>query len=110
MVVPIIPILAGAYFAISAGASVYGAYQNAKYQKGMIAENSRFWNDYYKNTGFQARYPYRSGSIYNQASLYGSYASAIRSWSPLVGYGYGQYQARSKQYRGNSSYTDWMYA
>lgn len=109
MVAPL-AIIAGAYLAGSVGASIYSAYKNIQYQNRAMKENERFWNDYYKNTGFKARYPYRAGSVYNTSSLYSSYASAVGAWSPIIGFGYGQYQARGKQYRGNPSYTDWMYA
>lgn len=110
IVVPVIPILAGAYFAVSATAGLYSSYKNIQYQNSAMKENERFWNDYYRSTGYKARYPYRAGSVYNTSSLYGSYASAVGAWSPIVGYGYGQYQARGNKYRGNPSYTDWMYA
>lgn len=110
MAVPLIPVMVGAYLGASVGSSIYSAYKNIQYQKGAMAENKRFWNDYEKRYGLKPRYPYRAGSVYNTGSLYNSYSSAVRAWSPLVGFGYGQYQKSSGQYRGTKGYTDWMYA
>lgn len=47
----------------------------ADYSRRYNRENSRYWADYYKNTGFRPRYPMRSGAEYNLGSLYGSIAS-----------------------------------
>lgn len=110
MPIPVAPILAGAYIAASAGASVYSSYKNIQYQKAYMAENARYWKDYEKRTGLKPRYPYRAGSVYNTNSLYNSYSSLVRSWTPLVGFGYGQVGRRSNEYRPNKNYTDWMYA
>lgn len=50
MVVPIIPVVAGASFAL-----------NSIYSAGKAIDNYRYWNDYYRNTGFRPRYKFRSG-------------------------------------------------
>lgn len=47
----------------------------ADYTRRYNRENSRYWADYYKNTGFRPRYPMRSGAEYNLSSLYGSITS-----------------------------------
>lgn len=47
----------------------------ADYTRRYNRENSRYWADYYKNTGFRPRYPMRAGAEYNLSSLYGSIAS-----------------------------------
>lgn len=111
MAIPLIPVLVGAYLGASVGSSIYSAYRNIQYQKGAMAENRRFWSEYERNTGVKPRFNYRSGYTYNTNSLYNSYSSAVRSWSPLVGFGYGQYQKSSGQYRADSHWSgDWMYA
>lgn len=79
MVAPIV-ILAGASVGLSLVRAIAGApanLENISYQKGMMAENQRYWDDYKKNTGYSPRYPYRSGANYNQSSLLGSYGSLV---------------------------------
>lgn len=106
MVAPL-AVLYGASLAANAGIGLYTAYRNIKYQKAYMTENQRYWNDYHKRTGLRPKYPYRTGYHYNTASLYNSYASAVRSWTPLVGYGT---SFQNTGYRSNYNYTHWMYA
>lgn len=89
MVVWIPAVLAG----IAIGSAVYSAYrtwestkasdtkqnQIIDYQLGSFYENQRYWQDYYKNTGKQAKYPYRSGATYNLSSLYGAEAQKLNN-------------------------------
>ena len=42
----------------------------AMYSAGQIMDTNRYWNDYYKNTGYRPRYLYRSG--YMDYMKYGS--------------------------------------
>lgn len=60
----------------STGAGAYKTYRGTKtasanlaYQMAMQKENTRYWNEYYKNTGFRPRYRYRSGYVYNPMSI-----------------------------------------
>lgn len=46
---PALPLLAGGLSAI--------------YSAGKAYDNYRFWSDYYRNTGYRPRYPFRSGSF-----------------------------------------------
>lgn len=36
---------------------------SALYSAGRAYDNYRYWNDYYKNTGYRPKYPFRSGSM-----------------------------------------------
>lgn len=38
-----------------------GATLSGMYSVGKAVDNYRFWNDYYKRTGFKPKYPWRSG-------------------------------------------------
>lgn len=38
-----------------------GALVGGIYSVGQAVENNRYWNDYYRNTGFRPRYPFRAG-------------------------------------------------
>lgn len=68
------------YMSKNFGGSDYWAYQVPVVGKfAQMWDNSRYWQDYYKNTGFRPRYPGRQygsngvGSMYSQAKmLYGS--------------------------------------
>lgn len=76
---PIPAIVAGILAAgtiASAGAGAYKTYRGTKtasanlaYQMAMQRENTRYWNEYYKNTGYRPRYPYRSGYVYNPTTI-----------------------------------------
>ncbi len=44
---PALPLLAGGLSAI--------------YSAGKAYDNYRFWSDYYRNTGYRPRYPFRAG-------------------------------------------------
>lgn len=68
-----------------------GAYkQNAnaryqtEYQRNLIADNERYWADYYKNTGITPRYPYRTGYYQNYGSLYSAELAELNSYLNLV--------------------------
>lgn len=50
MVFPLVP-------ALVAGGGVL----NGIYAIGQAVDSYRYWNDYYKNTGFKPRYPFRAG-------------------------------------------------
>lgn len=47
---PIVPALFGV-----------GATLNGIYSVGQAYDSYRYWNDYYKNTGYKPRYPWRAG-------------------------------------------------
>lgn len=47
-------------FSTSAGGFLYG-FSKIGFSLGKASENDRYWDDYYKNTGYTARYPLRSG-------------------------------------------------
>lgn len=96
-----IPAIVFGSMAAGAVSQIYASHKNIQYQKSAMSENNRFWSDYERNTGVKARYPYRSGSVYNTNSLYNSYSSSIRAHTSLIGYGAAQYN-RNK--RG-----DWLY-
>lgn len=40
-----------------------GAGLSAFYNVGKSIDNWRYWSDYYKNTGYFPRYPFRSGAM-----------------------------------------------
>lgn len=40
---------------------VAGAGLSALYSAGQALDNHRYWSDYYRNTGFRPRYPWRAG-------------------------------------------------
>lgn len=46
---------------IANAVTMYNATQKYSYYKGYSAETSKYWDDYYKNTGYRPRYKYRSG-------------------------------------------------
>lgn len=76
----------------SSGVSLYGMYENflanqkaIDYANKYNAEIQRFWNDYYKNTGYRPLYPYKSGSVVNEATLAHLYASNYSSASAMMG-------------------------
>lgn len=46
----LVPLFAGASFALT-----------TMYNVGKGLDNHRFWRDYYSNTGYRPRYPYRAG-------------------------------------------------
>ena len=82
---PLIPVAIG----LSIGASTisglartyYGsksAHTGLDYQLKAQRENSKYWSDYYKNTGFRPRYQYRSGAIWNPSAI-ASYQSSLSS-------------------------------
>lgn len=50
-----------------------------RYTWGYYNDVNRFWSDYYKNTGFKPRYPYKSGSVYDVGQLYSAQARVYRS-------------------------------
>lgn len=48
----------------------FASIENYDYVKAMQDENTRFWSDYYKNTGIKPLYPYRAGAVNNIGNLY----------------------------------------
>lgn len=62
--------LIGAGSVLSGGVSVGKAFENRKY-----------WDEYYRNTGYRARYPYRSG--YND--IYGAIGHGLGTTGALYG-------------------------
>lgn len=38
-----------------------GALMGGIYNAGQAYDNYRYWQDYYRNTGYRPRYPFRSG-------------------------------------------------
>lgn len=55
----------------------------ARYTWGHYKDTTRFWEDYYKNTGYRPRYPYKSGAIYNIGSVYQAEANIYSYYSRL---------------------------
>lgn len=54
-----------------------GAGLNALYGVGNAVDSYRYWTDYYKNTGYFPRYPFRSGAVDWAADLgHTAYTSA----------------------------------
>lgn len=63
---PIVPALFG-----------IGATLNGLYSVGQAYDSYRYWQDYYKNTGYRSRYPFRSGQYDYLADVgHGFYTSA----------------------------------
>lgn len=50
---------------------------NMAYAMRGYRENARYWDDYFKNTGFRPRYPVRSGADYNLGSYYAGESARI---------------------------------
>lgn len=42
---------------------------NAVYGVGQAMDSYRYWNDYYKNTGYRPRYPWRAGQYDYMADI-----------------------------------------
>lgn len=55
-----------------ANSQIRQADYTADYARRYNQENSRYWADYYKNTGKLPRYPMRSGAEYNLSAYYGA--------------------------------------
>lgn len=63
---PLVPALFGA-----------GATLNGIYSVGQAFDSYRYWNDYYKNTGYRPKYPWRAGKYDYLADIgHGFYSSA----------------------------------
>lgn len=60
--VPLLPLFAGVGFGLS-----------TIYNTGKALDNRRYWNDYYRNTGYRPRYPYRAG-VYDWMKDFGKTA------------------------------------
>lgn len=86
----VVPLLAGASFAIS---SVYSA--------GRALDNYRYWDAYYRSTGHRPKYPFRSGSMdwMNGAPMivggFGRMRNLSRPRQTTI-YHYGNYYARRR--------------
>lgn len=48
-------------------------------------EVERFWDDYYRNTGYRPIYPYKSGAVVNEGYIDALYAANWQSASALTG-------------------------
>lgn len=73
---------------IAAGSALSGVYNVGK-----AVENRRFWSEYYKNTHFAPRYPFRSGYY----DYIGETGYAIRNAG--FSYGYLKDLNRPRRYR-----------
>ncbi len=98
MVAPVV-VVAGAM----AGSAILNYVLNQKVSKAQIAhanyaeqygmrynaENKRYWQDYYRNTGFRPRYPMRSGAEYNLSGVYSARASRAGAYASQYRAAYG---------------------
>lgn len=65
---------------------VAGAGLSALYTAGKAVDSYRYWNDYYRNTGFRPRYPWRAG-VYDWVGAMGkSMTSAYRVGTAYYNY------------------------
>lgn len=70
-----------------------GALAGGIYSVGQAVENNRYWRDYYRNTGFKPRYPWRTGQ-------YDWLQSAGASFSDFgFAYGFGRRAYNRYRYR-----------
>lgn len=54
-----------------------GATLNGVYSVGQAVDSYRYWNDYYRNTGYRPRYPFRAGKYDYMADVgHGLYSTA----------------------------------
>lgn len=54
-----------------------GGALNALYSVGQAVDSYHYWNDYYRNTGYSPRYPFRAGKYDYLADIgHGFYSSA----------------------------------
>lgn len=100
MVLPVIPIAVGLSAGVSTVAGLMQTRNNKRaseialsYQKQLVRDNRRFWDDYYKNTGYRPNYRYRSGYLYNPSQI-ASYKARIAN-APWAYAGYVSSGARS---------------
>lgn len=91
----VLPLLAGAL--IAGGSALSGVYSVGRYH-----ENKRYWDSYFKATGYRPQYPYRFG--FN--SWMPAYGGLMRGLGGAYGIGYQNYYGSYRSWR--SSY-DYMY-
>lgn len=60
--------------------SLHALYQ-ARYTWKQAQENKKFWDTYYKNTGFRPRYPYRAGAVNNYGSLFNAVSTPMATYA-----------------------------
>lgn len=87
-----IPFLLAAGTATSLALQIYSTWEgyNARnktidYTHKSNTEVERFWNDYYRNTGYRPLYPYRSGAVVNEGYIDSLYAANWQAASALTG-------------------------
>lgn len=68
----------------SARETIRTANFNREYALRGYAENARYWDDYFKNTGYRPRYPIRSGADYNLGSYYGAEQSRAGAFASVL--------------------------
>lgn len=74
MVAPLIPLMFGA-------GQMASTINNAR----RMRENRQYWNDYQKNTGKTAKYPFRAGVSNDYGQLLSGAASTMYSASKIYG-------------------------
>lgn len=57
---------------------------NQDYAMRGFVENERYWNDYFKNTGYRPLYPIRSGAYYNLSSYYQGESARAGAYSKVL--------------------------
>lgn len=92
---PLIPIVAGVATAanlVIGALGIYATYQSyqanqktIQYAETYNAEIAKFWDDYYKNTGYRPLYPYKTGSATNEGYLNSLYAANWSAASSMAG-------------------------
>lgn len=79
-VLPLLPVAFGLGTALN---TIYGV--------GQAVDSYRYWNDYYKNTGYKPRYPFRAGQFDWMSDL-GHSAYSVAYWTAETGRGYRRYR------------------
>lgn len=110
-----LPLLLAGTMAAGVLVNAYDAYRTHQvnavamdYQKGLQNEITRYWGDYYRNTGFRPRYPYRAGAVFDTSALYRmSYQntmSVVRAFQPFGSIG--GFYAPQRTYKADRGYRD----
>lgn len=68
----------------SAQSTIRSAQYNMGYAMRGYTENSRYWDDYFKNTGYRSLYPVRSGAYYNLGSYYAGESARAGAYSKVL--------------------------
>lgn len=90
-----IPAVIAAAVAVGTLINLYGNVQSAKstirtaeynqaYAMRGYVENERYWDDYFKNTGYRPLYPVRSGAYYNLGSYYAGESARAGAYSKVL--------------------------